>query len=126
MKWLWIALILLGAILAGTLLHVRALEGFTGEVTGLLDLARTAAEAERWEDAAALTRRAEELWTGREGVLHILLRHADTDAILVDFREAGALLAAEDAGSYTAAVARLTARLELLCQAERLTAGNLF
>ena len=126
MKRLWIALGLLAAILAGTLLHVRALEGFTGEVSALLDLAGRAAEAERWEDAAALTRRAEGLWTGREGVLHILLRHADTDAILVDFREAGALLAAEDAGGYTAAVARLTARLELLCQAERLTAGNLF
>ena len=126
MKRLWVALILLAGLFAGALLHVRALEGFTGEVTGLLDLARTAAEAERWEDAAALTRRAEELWTGREGALHIFLRHADTDAIRLDFREAGALLAAEDAGGYTAAAARLTARLELLCQAERLTAGNLF
>ena len=126
MKRLWVALLLLAALFAGAMLHARALERFTGEVSALLDLAGRAAEAGRWEDAAALTRRAEGLWTGREGVLHILLRHADTDAILVDFREAGALLAAEDAGGYTAAVARLTARLELLCQAERLTAGNLF
>ena len=126
MKRLWIALILLAAILAGTLLHARALRSFTGEVTGLLDLAQAAAGAGRWTDAAALTDRAEKLWSERETALHILLRHADTDAILVDFREAGALLAAEDAGNYTAAVARLTARLELLCQAERLTAGNLF
>ena len=55
MKRLWIALILLAAILAGTLLHARALRSFTGEVTGLLDLAQAAAGAGRWTDAAALT-----------------------------------------------------------------------
>ena len=126
MKRLWAALILLAAILAGSFFHARALEDFTGEVSALLDLAGQAAKAERWEDAAALTRRAEGLWTGHETVLHVLLRHGDTDAVLADFREAGALLAAEDAGGYAAAVARLTARLELLCRGEQLTVENLF
>lgn len=126
MKRLWIALILLAAILAGTLLHARALRAFTGEVTSLLDLAQTAAAAGRWGDAADLTRRAEDLWTGRETALHILLRHGDTDAIGINFRELPALLEGEDYGTYAAAVAQLAAQLELLSQAEELTVENLF
>ena len=126
MKRLWVALLLLAALFAGAMLHARALEGFTGEVSALLDLAGRAAEAGRWEDAAALTRRAEGLWAGRETALRVLLRHADTDAIRLELRELTALLKGEDAPSFSAACARLTARLELLCQVEQLTAGNLF
>ena len=126
MKRLWIALILLAAILAGTLLHARALRSFTGEVTGLLDLAQAAAGADRWTDAAALTGRAEKLWSERETALHILLRHGDTDAIAINFRETRALLEWEDYGAFAAAAAQLTAQLELLSQAEELTVENLF
>ena len=126
MKRLWIALILLAAILAGTLLHARALRSFTGEVTGLLDLAQAAAGAGRWTDAAALTGRAEKLWSERETALHILLRHGDTDAIAINFRETRALLEGEDYGTFAAATAQLTAQLELLSQAEELTVENLF
>ena len=126
MKRLWIAVILLGAILAGTLLHARALRSFTGEVTGLLDLAQAAAGAGRWADAAALTGRAEKLWSERETALHILLRHGDTDAIAINFRETRALLEGGDYGAFVSATAQLTAQLELLSQAEELTVENLF
>ena len=95
-------------------------------MTGLLDLAQAAAGAGRWTDAAALTGRAEKLWSQRETALHILLRHCDTDAIAINFRKTRALLEGEDYGAFAAAVAQLTAQLELLSQAEELTVENLF
>ena len=126
MKRLWVALILLAALFAGAMLHARAMVGFTGEVAGLLDLAGRAAEAGRWEDAAALTRRAEGLWAGRETALRVLLRHADTDAIYAGFRETLALLDSREYGEYAAANARLITQIELLYEAEQLTLKNIF
>ena len=46
MKRLWIALALLGAIFAGTLIHVRSLHRFTDSLVAQLDQAEEQAEGE--------------------------------------------------------------------------------
>ena len=92
MKRLWIALVLLAAIFTGTLLHIRSLHGFTDTLGGLLEQADELAAAEDWTQARALTVQAKEAWADRDIYLHVLLRHADTDAIYAGFRETLALL----------------------------------
>ncbi|WP_297214062.1 DUF4363 family protein [uncultured Flavonifractor sp.] len=126
MKRLWIALALLGAIFAGTLLHIRSLHGFTDRLSTLLGQAEELAEAERWEQAAALTVQARDIWTGRDVYLHVLLRHGDTDSIYTAFRETLALLESREYGEYAAANARLTTQIQLLYEAEQLTLKNIF
>ena len=126
MKRLWIALALLGALLAGTLLHTWSLEGFTGALTGQLEQAQTLAAADRWEESGALTEEALQTWRDRDVYLHVLLRHADTDQIYAGFQETLALLESQEYGEYAAANARLVTQIELLSEAEQLTLKNVF
>ena len=126
MKRLWIAIALLGAIFAGTLLHVHSLHGFTDTLGSLLEQAQAQAEAEDWTQAHALTVQAQEAWAERDVYLHVLLRHGDTDAIYAGFRETLALLDSREYGEYAASNARLLTQIELLYEAEQLTLKNVF
>lgn len=126
MKRLWLALVLLAAIFAGTLLHIRSLQGFTGALGRLLEQADELAAAEDWGQARALTVQAQDAWADRDVYLHVLLRHADTDSIYAGFRETLALLDSREYGEYAAANARLITQIELLYEAEQLTLKNIF
>lgn len=126
MKRLWIALALLAAIFTGTLFHIRSLHRFTDTLSDLLEKAQAQASAEHWEQAHMLTVQAKEAWRERDVYLHVLLRHADTDAIYAGFGETLALLDSREYGEYTAANARLSTQIELLYEAEQLTLKNIF
>ncbi len=126
MKRLWIALLLLAGLLAGTLLHTWSLDGFTRGLTGSLERAQQLAQADRWQEAAALTEEALQNWSDRDVYLHVLLRHADTDQIYAGFREVLALLGSGEYGEYAAANARLVTQIGLLSEAEQLTLKNIF
>ena len=125
MKRFWIALLLLGAILTGTLFHIRSLHGFTDTLSGLLEQADELAAVEQWEQASKLTNQAKDAWADRDVYLHVLLRHADTDSIYAGFRETLALLDSREYGEYAAANARLITQIQLLYEAEQLTLKNI-
>lgn len=126
MKRLWIALALLAALLCGTLVHTWSLGGFTHGLTDSLEQAQGLAQADRWEEARAMTEDALDTWRGRDVYLHILLRHADTDQIYAGFQEVLALLESGEYGEYAAANARLVTQIGLLNEAEQLTLKNVF
>ena len=124
--WISVGLIALMAALSG--LHIWHLNDFTGQLTAQLTRAQELAEREDWEGAARLTRQAKDRWTGHEGYLHITLRHADIDAILVSLDETLAFLegAEKQPAEYAAANARLLTQVELLVEAELPSLTNLF
>ena len=127
MKRLYVSLglIALLAVLSGV--HTVYLAQFTDELTGLLTQAQEQVEHENWEDATRLTRQARERWVGNEGYLHITLRHADIDAILVSFDEALAFLQGNEhqPAEYAAVNANLLTQLALLLEAELPTLTNI-
>lgn len=127
MRRLWVSagLVVLLAVLSG--LHVWHLNGFTGQLTGLLTQAQELAALEDWEGAARLTRQAKDRWTGHESYLHITLRHTDIDAILVSLDETLAFLEGgeKQPAEYAAVNARLLAQLALLVEAEIPTLTNI-
>ena len=127
MKRLYVSLglIVLLAMLCGV--HTVYLGRFTGGLTELLIQAQEQVEHEDWEGAFRLTRQAKEQWVDNEGYLHITLRHADTDAILVSFDEALAFLQGSEhqPAEYAAVNARLITQLALLLEAELPTITNL-
>ena len=127
MKRLYVSLglIALLAVLCGV--HTVCLGRFTDKLTGLLTQAQEQVEHDDWEGAVRLTQQAREQWAEREGYLHITLRHADTDAILVSFDEALAFLQGSEhqPSEYAAVNARLLAQLALLLEAELPTLTNL-
>ena len=125
MKRLWIACAILAMLLAATLWNAGRLERFTASLTDLLEQAEAQAEGEAWREAYALTRLAYDRWESRSTSLHITLRHSDTDDIQTGFQEVLEFLQCQEAGEYSAANARLIARLELLSEAEQLSLENI-
>ena len=124
MKRLWIAAILLCALLGASLANAWYLGHLTGELTAALEESEALAEAGDWAGAQAATEAAFRRWNNHETYLHILLRHSDTDQIYAGFQEAMEYLDCREGGEYSAANARLLLRLELLSEAERLTLKN--
>ena len=126
MKRLWIAAILLCALLGATLANAWYLGHLTGELTAALEESEALAEAGDWAGAQAATEAAFRRWNNHETYLHILLRHSDTDQIYAGFQETLALLESREYGEYAAANARLVTQIELLSEAEQLTLKNVF
>lgn len=120
-----LGLILLLAVLSGA--HAWYLTRFTGQLTDLLSQAQEQVEREDWEQAARLTRDAQQQWMARNSYLHATLRHADTDAIQISFDETLAFLEADERqpAEYAASNLRLMTHLELLAEAELPTLTNL-
>ena len=127
MKRLYVSLGLIALLAALCGVHTAHLARFTGELTGLLTQAREQVEQEDWAEAAQLTWDAREKWVDHEGYLHVTLRHADIDAILVSFDEVVAFLqgAEHQPSEYAAANARLITQLDLLIEGELPTFTNL-
>ena len=125
MKRLWVACAILALLLAATLWNAGRLERFTASLTDLLEQAEAQAEEEAWREAYALTRLAYDRWVSHSTSLHITLRHSDTDDIQTGFQEVLEFLQCQEAEEYSAANARLIARLELLSEAEQLSLENI-
>ena len=127
MKRLYVSLglIALLAVLCGV--HTVWLSRLTGDLTELLTQAQEQVERGDWEDAVQVTRQAQKQWLDNEGYLHITLRHADIDAILVSFDEALAFLQGSEhqPAEYAAVNARLLTQLALLLEAELPTLTNI-
>ena len=87
MKRLYVSLGLIALMAALSGLHIWRLSGLVEELTGLLTQAQEQVELENWEEAARLTRRAQDRWADQDGYLHFTLRHADTDAIQISMEE---------------------------------------
>ena len=108
-------------------LHIWRLSGLVEELTGLLTQAQEQVELENWEEAARLTRRAQDRWADQDGYLHFTLRHADTDAIQISMEEVLAFLEGgeKQPAEYAAVNARLLTQLGLLAEAELPSLTNL-
>ena len=127
MKRLYVSLGLIAVLAALCGVHTVYLGRFTSQLTGLLTQAQEQVEHNDWEGATRLTRQAKEQWVDNEGYLHITLRHADVDAILVSFDETLAFLQGSEhqPAEYAAVNARLLTQLALLLEAELPTITNL-
>ena len=126
MKRLWIAGGLLIFILAASLINNWVLAGITGEMTDLLREAESCYEAGDILKAVELTQEARQKWEDASGYLYIVLRHTESDAVLVRFTETLQYLnCGEPGGEYAAANASLIAQIELLHEMEQLNLKNL-
>ncbi|MGN0968602.1 MAG: DUF4363 family protein [Oscillospiraceae bacterium] len=126
MRRFWISLSVLIALFCVTLYNTHYLDDLTGELAGLLLEAETCVVDGDWDAASDKTEAALDLWKSRENYLHMVLRHADTDAILLDFQEVRQLIDhQEDGGEYSAVNARLVTRIRLLHEMEQFNLKNL-
>ncbi len=126
MKRLVIASVILVVIFAAALINTRFLGTYTKEISGLLQNAETSASGFDWNAAGKDTDKAMELWEKKRAYFYVTLFHGETDAVYQDFCEVKKLIEYQQYGEYSAANARLIARLKLLWDMERLTLENVF
>lgn len=89
-----------------------------------LKSAQQLAEQDDWPQARSITKAVFQDWTDRNFLLHTLLRHNDTDQILLSFRSTTEYLRLEEMDQYAAANATLVTQLELLAEMEQPTLKN--
>ncbi len=115
-----VLLLLLGAsLLSGW--HINALcSGYVRDLTA----ARQLAAQNDWTQARIITQCVYQDWDDRAFLLHALLRHSDTDQILLSFRSVHEYLLLEEMDQYSAANAQLITQMELLAEMEQPTLKN--
>lgn len=121
----WMAVVLLGAMLALAGWHLATLDALTGELEQRLERAEVLAERGDWGEADRLTREARETWSAKDRYLHMTLDHEAVDQIDVSFAETLEFIQCREAGEYSAANAKLRTQLELLGEMERPVPENL-
>ena len=86
MKRLWAAVGILAALLAAALGTGWWVDGLTADYVSRLEQAQAMSERGDWERAAQVTGGVYRNWQERSFWLHALLRHSDTDQVLLLFR----------------------------------------
>ena len=125
MKRLWIALAILCTVFLLTWGNAAYLGMFTDDLTSLLTEAEVCGERGEWGSALEFTKQAKDLWDDHDVYLHVTLRHADTDAIYLSFRQVTEFLHRQEDGEYSAANAVLLGQIGLLCEQEEFNLKNL-
>lgn len=125
MKRLWMAVLLLGVLVALCLTNAWYSLTLTRQFSKQLSQAQQLVEQDRWAPARTLTQEVYDSWNGRHFYLHVFLRHSDTDQILRTFRQVLQYLQLEELDQYVAANADLIAQLELLSEMEQPSLVNI-
>ena len=124
MKRLWISVVLLLLILAGSLCNAWYAKQLIDDMGERLYLSQSLARQGRWEDALAITQEVYDQWQSLHFYLHSTMRHSDTDQILRGFRTVMEYLRLEEPDQYNAANADLITQLELLAEMEQPSVVN--
>lgn len=118
MKRGWVAVALLAALMGLAGWHMTALGSLTRELGETLTRAEAMAEQGDWAGAARMTQEASDRWDSNHFYLHSTLEHDLTDDIAMGFAETLEFIECQEEGEYSAANARLIAKLELLGEME--------
>lgn len=124
MKRLTAALIILFVLLCTSLFTGYQVSSLTGSYVQQLQSAQQLAKQDDWNQARTITQQVYQDWNSHSFPLHALLRHDDTDEILLSFRAVEQYLLLEEMDQYAAANATLITQLELLAEMEQPTVEN--
>ena len=125
MKRLWTAAAILVLLLAASLANAWYARHITGQVAGRLEQAQLLAQADNWEEAERLTRRAWSEWQGVRGYTYAVLRHTELDQIARDFRQVLQYAELRELDQYAAVNADLALQLTLLGEMEQPSLSNI-
>ena len=124
MRQLWIAVAILGGMLALTAWNVTVMHQQVQPIVEELHQAAAARE-EDWPQAEALTQTIREQWQEQVPYLQMVHAHEHTDEATLSLQTLEGALASRSPGEYATAAARMAGTLEIILHRERLTAENL-
>jgi len=124
MKRLFCAFVILIVLFGVSLLAGHAVGQLSGQYVRQLNQAQQLAQQENWDQARTITQKVYQSWQEHSFFLHTLLRHSDTDQILLSFRSVEEYLRLEEMDQYAAANAQLVTQLELMAEMEQASLEN--
>jgi len=124
MKRLFCAFAILIVLFGASLLSGHAVGQLSGQYVRQLNQAQQLAQQKNWDQARTITQKVFQSWQGHSFFLHTLLRHSDTDQILLSFRSVEEYLRLEEMDQYVAANAQLVTQLELMAEMEQASLEN--
>lgn len=124
MKRLYVAVLLLVLLCFGSLNISNWINGLTSELIEEIETAYAMTKDDDWDGALEKTRESFNRWQDATFPLHVLLRHSDTDEILISFEMVIEYLKLQEMDQYAAANAQLILQLELLAEMEDPTMQN--
>jgi hypothetical protein len=126
MKKMIFASVLLILILAGTLLNLRYLNHYIGELQGTIAESRKSAEAGDFSGAEEQLWKAIDRWKAAESYTHIFIRHSELDSATDAFYDLLRDLYAQDRQSAMSSYEKVNAHLSSINNIERVRLGSIF
>ena len=126
MRQLWIAVAILGGMLALTAWNVTVMHQQVQPIVEELHQAAAAAREEDWPRAEALTQTIREQWQEPVPYLQMVHAHEHTDEATLSLQTLEGALASRSPGEYATAAARMAGTLEIILHRERLTAETCY
>ncbi len=126
MKYLWLGLALLAAVLACSLWACATLDYHTTQTIEAVYEVRACAERGDYEGALLASRKAQERWQQTEGLLGVLLKHDEADNVKFEFAELTASAEALQEDELLPHCDKLIAMLEHISEMEKAHYYNVF
>lgn len=113
-------------LLALSIVNIRFLDGFTGDLISQLDIAEEQSLKNDFASSARTLEEAISKWNSYEWYTHIFIRHSEIDITSDAFYELMSEILDENAQSAQGAFRKLRSRLESIAGMEHITPGSIF
>ena len=113
-------------LLALSIVNIRFLDGFTGDLISQLDIAEEQSLKNDFASSARTLEEAISKWNSYEWYTHIFIRHSEIDSTSDAFYELMSEILDENAQSAQGAFRKLRSRLESIAGMEHITPGSIF
>ena len=117
---------ILALLLALSIVNIRFLDGFTGDLISQLNIAEKQSLENDFASSARTLEEAISKWNSYEWYTHIFIRHSEIDSTSDAFYELMSEILDENAQSAQGAFRKLRSRLESIAGMEHITPGSIF
>ena len=125
MKELIISVLFLVSLFAACLINSNYIDESSKELISMIGEAEAYADIDKWDEAEERILDAKNIWDKKSGYLEAVLRHSETDNVYVMFETALGSIKSRDKANCKIYFSGLVASLELICETEKLTFGNI-
>ena len=125
MKKEWIAILLLGGILAGNLWNLRHMDTLAQALLRTTEDAYSASVEEDWPSAVTMAENARRLWFSEELYTHIFIRHPEIDSLTDELCDLRGAIEGRDSAEILGAYLSVTARINSILKMEMPSVGSI-
>ena len=125
-KPFFLALLLTVSLFAASILSYHTIGEMVDTMDTQIELSRTAADLEHWEETEAALQNAHQIWKNHDSYLRITAADDHLDRSEALFTQAFVYIREKNAASYQLCILALSGELQCLKNEQAFTPGNIF